>query len=266
MKKSYKKIFIILTFVLITVITYAFSIYKNKTEIPKLQIEEIKPTSEKIPEVELKPEIKTKEFYKITDRSTIIPVDKTNKKKILLLTIDDGPSKRTKDMIEILNKHNAKAIFFINGMHDKANEGVIKYIYDEGYALGNHTWDHPYLKKLKDETIIKKDIDKNSDLILKLTGSLPHFFRAPYGESTIQIRDYIKEKKMISMNWSGAAKDWEKSTVNKDIFISNVTKDLHSGSIILIHEHPWSLANLDALLTTLESDGYTYVDPKDIIE
>jgi hypothetical protein len=68
------------------------------------------------------------------------------------------------------------------------------------------------------------------------------------------------------MNWSGAAKDWEKSTVEKDIFISNVTSNLHSGSIILIHEHPWSLANLDALLTTLESDGYTYVDPKNIIE
>jgi peptidoglycan/xylan/chitin deacetylase (PgdA/CDA1 family) len=151
-------------------------------------------------------------------------------------------------------------------MHDSANAGVIEQTAKEGFAVGNHTWDHLNLKKEEDVNIIEKEINKDSELINKLTGSFPRFFRAPYGESNTYIRKLAKDKGMIFMDWSGAAKDWEKSTIEKDIFINNVTNNLHSGSIILIHEHPWSLANLDALLTTLESDGYTYVDPKNIIE
>lgn len=204
--------------------------------------------------------------YKISGRSMVIPEDITNKTKIVLLTIDDGPSSRTGEMIEILKKHNAKAIFFINGMHNKESPGVIENTIKEGYEIGNHTWSHLNLKKERDMIVSEKEINRNSDLIKNLTGKSPRFFRAPYGESNPIIRKYVKDQGMIFMDWSGAAMDWDKSTKEKDVFVNNVMNNIHSGSIILIHEHPWSIANLDALLTTIESKGYTYVDPKDIIE
>ena len=72
-------------------------------------------------------------------------------------------------------------------------------------------------------------------------------------------------KKALKLIW-GFRTDWEKPARAKDVFISNVTKNLTPGSIILIHEHPWSLSNLDALLSTLDSLGYTYVDPNNIVE
>jgi peptidoglycan/xylan/chitin deacetylase (PgdA/CDA1 family) len=169
-------------------------------------------------------------------------------------------------MIKILKNHKAKAIFFINGIHDKNNKDVIGEIAKDGFAVGNHTWNHVNLKRTKDTVLIENEINNNSELIKNLTGNNPRFFRPPYGESTGTIRKMIKDKGMIFMNWSGAAKDWEKATQEKDIFVSNVMNDLHSGSIILIHEHPWSLANLDALLSKMDSEGYSYVDPADIIE
>ncbi len=204
--------------------------------------------------------------YFIKDRSIVFPKDIKGNKKVVLLTIDDGPSSRTLEMIDILKKHNAKAIFFINGSNNRNNPSVIKKTVEEGFTVGNHTWSHLNLKKEKDFNVIKKEVIKNSELIKTLTNSLPKFFRAPYGESTLPIRDFIKEEGMIFMDWSDAALDWEKSTKEKDIFVSNVTKRLAPGSIILIHEHPWSLANLDSLLTILEKDGYTYVDPNNIVE
>lgn len=204
--------------------------------------------------------------YKIVSRSVVVPEDVTNKTKAVLLTIDDGPSSHTKEMIDILNRHNAKAIFFINGMHEKGHPGIIEDTYKEGFAIGNHTWDHLNLRKEKDEKIIEQEINKNTELITKLTGSHPRFFRAPYGDSNPYVRKLVKDDGMIFMDWSGAALDWEKSTIEKDVFVGNVMRNIHSGSIILIHEHPWSVANLDALLTDIESKGYTYVDPKDIIE
>ncbi len=206
------------------------------------------------------------EKYIIKNRSTVIPIEKNGNRKVVLLTIDDGPTKRTLDIINILKKHDAKAIFFINGMFDKNNSGIIKQTAKDGFAIGNHTWNHQNLKKINDIKIIENEINRNSDLINTITGNNPRFFRAPYGESTQQIRKIIKDDGMIFMDWSDTAKDWEISSKDVGVFIKNVTDDLHDGSIILMHEHPWSLQNLDALLSTLDSLGYSYVNPDNIIE
>lgn len=103
-------------------------------------------------------------------------------------------------------------------------------------------------------------------MINKLIGSPTRFFRAPYGESNEEVRKYVKGNGMIMMDWSGSVLDWTKASHEQSVFVENAMNNLHSGSIILIHEHPWSLANLDALLTRIEKDGYTYIDPKNIIE
>lgn len=254
-----KKIYAIPIFIFVIVITYGISL---------AEIEAPKPSIEKIEEIKLAEKIASNddEKYVIISRSVVAPKNILNKNKIVLLTIDDGPSVRTKDMMAILKNHNAKAIFFINGMNDKYRPGVIEEIAKEGFYVGNHTWSHLNLKKQNDDSIINKEINKNSELIKKLTGTPSLFFRAPFGESNPHIRKIVKDDGMIFMDWSGTAMDWDKSTVEKDIFVNNVMNNVHSGSIILIHEHPWSLANLDALLIKLEGEGYTYVDPKNIIE
>ncbi|MNW12727.1 hypothetical protein D3C71_2104930 [compost metagenome] len=56
----------------------------------------------------------------------------------------------------------------------------------------------------------------------------------------------------------------EKEQGKTDNLIKNVTDQLHSGSNILMHELPWTVEALDKLLTTLESKGYSFVDPRSI--
>jgi peptidoglycan/xylan/chitin deacetylase (PgdA/CDA1 family) len=253
---KYKKLFIIIS-AFIFVITISYGLSAAKIEAPK--------SSGEIPIIKNN-SVNNLEKYKIINRSIVVPLDILNKKKIILLTVDDGPSKRTLEIIDILKKHNAFAIFFINGMNDKNNQGTIEQINKEGFTVGNHTWSHLNLKKEKDVNIIDNEIIKNGELINKNTGSFPRFFRAPYGESTPSIRKFVKDNGMIFMDWSGSALDWNKASREKDVFVSNVINNLHSGSIILIHEHPWSVANLDALLTKIESEGYTYVNPNNIIQ
>lgn len=265
---------LVLIFVITLIIIYISKEYRNKSPLPQKDKpiyvnndfldNQVLAVDEKINIP--KEVVVNSEKYKIVNRSVVIPENILNKKKVVLLTIDDGPSSRTKEIINILNKHNAKGIFFINGMHEKGYPNVIADIVKEGHVVGNHTWNHLNLKKEKNLKIIESEINKNTELINKLTGSNPRFFRAPYGESNAYIRELVKDDGMLFMDWSGAALDWDKSTIEKDIFIGNVMKNIHSGSIILIHEHPWSVANLDSLLTTIESEGYTYVNPSDIIE
>ncbi len=201
--------------------------------------------------------------YYINKNFDLIPNDKNTNKKVILITIDDGPGKTDKDLIAILNKHNAKAIFFINGIHDKTNPGNIKMLFDAGFAIGNHTWSHPNLKKTKNETV-KKEINDNTELIAKITGENPKFFRPPFGISTPYAKDLIKKDGMIFMNWSGAAKDWEKNAKDKKVFTKNVMGNLHNGEILLLHGHLWTVKYLDDLLTAIELKGYTFVDPNQI--
>ena len=205
-----------------------------------------------------------KRTYHENKSSDLVPNDPKGDKKVVLITIDDGPTKYAESMMNTLDKHNAKAIFFINGIHVKNElKDVLKTEVDRGFAVGNHTWSHPYLKRISFEAA-KSEIDKNSKLIEGSTGEAPKFFRAPFGESTQEERDYIKNKGMIYMNWSGSVKDWEAKSKNKDVFMSNVMKDLHPGEIILIHEHKETDMYLDELLTKIEEKGYTILDPKNI--
>lgn len=50
-------------------------------------------------------------------------------------------------LIDTLDKHNAKAIFFVNGYRVKSHPELLKLIHDRGQIVGNHAWDHEDLKK-----------------------------------------------------------------------------------------------------------------------
>jgi peptidoglycan/xylan/chitin deacetylase (PgdA/CDA1 family) len=173
-----------------------------------------------------------KNGYYINKNFDLIPNDKAMNKKVVLITIDDGPGKTDRDLINTLKKHNAKAIFFINGIHDKDYKSNIKMLFDEGFSIGNHTWSHANLKKSKEDTI-KKEIDDNTKLIVKLTGQNPRFFRPPYGAINTFTKNLVKKEGMLFMNWSGAAKDWEKNTKDEKVFSKNDCREKDFALMLL---------------------------------
>ena len=260
---KHRKILYLIFLIIIVIIITSFFWPKNE-KINLVQSE--KETRQKETIITSQLPQKIVDQYIISKNFDIVPKDPKSNKKIVLLTIDDGPSSQAIQMMKILEAHKIKAIFFINGMHDKANPGVIKEEAKAGFPIGNHTWSHINLAKTKNLDLINKEINSNADLIIKESSIAPRFFRSPYGVSSTYSRDLVKKDNMISMNWSDAAKDWEKTAKNQDVFVKNVTDGLHPGSIILIHEHPWSLANLDAMITTIEQKGYTFADPNNIVE
>lgn len=79
----------------------------------------------------------------------IKPNDEASPNKVVLLTFDDGPKeeKMITSLIDTLDKHNAKAIFFVNGYRVKSHPELLKLIHERGQIVGNHAWDHEDLKK-----------------------------------------------------------------------------------------------------------------------
>ncbi|HEY0826755.1 MAG TPA: polysaccharide deacetylase family protein, partial [Bacilli bacterium] len=109
--------------------------------------------------------------YQMNKNYFIVPKVDSDSKKIVLLTFDDGPKEKAMidEIINILDRHKAKAIFFVNGYRIKQNPDLLKLIVDRGQIIGNHAWDHINLKKESNETVTKQIMDVQ-EIVKQLTG------------------------------------------------------------------------------------------------
>lgn len=225
------------------------------------------PVSTPVPTVTTpSPEVVKKEYH-MNKNYDIVPNDPNGNKKIVLLTFDDGPKEQAMNqaLIDILKKHNAKAIFFLNGYRIKQKPELVKLIHNSGNPIGNHAWDHENLKSMTNEKI-DQQVDDVQKIVKELTGQSPVFFRPPFGSGNDYLKAKVKNNKMLYMTWSNGSLDWDMTNKNNDSgkVIENVMKQLHGGSNILMHELPWTVKALDTLLTQLEEQGYSFVDPNAI--
>ncbi|MEC0237403.1 polysaccharide deacetylase family protein [Paenibacillus kribbensis] len=210
----------------------------------------------------------TNKTYHLDKAYNVVPNQEGVEKKVILLTFDDGPKEAAmiNKIIDTLDKHKAKAIFFVNGYRVKEHPELLKLIHDRGQPIGNHSWDHIVLKN-KSEAEVKKQIETVQKIVKDITGQAPVFFRPPHGAGGDVGRKVAKENGLLYMTWSVGSLDWtmKKSQPNKtDALLKNVTEQLHPGSNILMHELPWTAEALDSLLTRLEQKGYRFVDPQSI--
>lgn len=202
--------------------------------------------------------------YKINKNYDFVPIDPSGNKKVVLLTFDDGPKdkKTIESLLDTLDKHKAKAIFFVNGYRVKQNPDLLKLMYERGQTIGNHSWDHIDLKKENNEKI-DKQIGDVQQIVKDVTGTAPKFFRPPFGSSNDHVKEVAKNEGMLFMTWSNGSLDWETKTNDKaGEVINNVMRQLHPGSNILMHELTWTAEALDKLLTELEGKGYSFLDPQ----
>ena len=67
------------------------------------------------------------------------------KEKVAYLTFDDGPdNKNTPAILDILKNYGVPATFYVVGTMVEENPEVLKRIFEEGHAIGNHTYSHDY--------------------------------------------------------------------------------------------------------------------------
>jgi|HigsolmetaAR203D_1030402.scaffolds.fasta_scaffold01381_4 peptidoglycan/xylan/chitin deacetylase (PgdA/CDA1 family) len=190
------------------------------------------------------------------------PIDPEGDRKVVLLTFDDGPKSEETlaPLLAALDKHDAKAIFFVNGFRVEQNPELLKKIYDSGHYVGNHSWDHILLTERTQEEI-ERQIRDVQEIVRQLTGEAPRFFRPPHGAGNDTVRKVVREEGMLYMTWSNGSLDWDKDNQTPEDVIRNVMEQLHPGSNILMHELPWTAEALDTLLTRLEEEGYAFLDP-----
>lgn len=201
-------------------------------------------------------------LYRMTEIYTIVPIEQGADKNVVLLTFDDGPKDETMvtSMLEVLEKHEAKAIFFVNGFRVEQNPELLKMIHEKGHAIGNHSWDHINLREASNDQI-DQQVEAVQRKVEELTGEAPQFFRPPHGAGNDYLKQKVKEEGMLYMTWSTSPEDWLAQNQTAEKVIELTLERVHPGANLLMHEVPWTVEALDEMLTKLKEKGYAFVDP-----
>ena len=182
--------------------------------------------------------------------------------KVIYLTFDAGyENGATERILDALQKHQAKAAFFLVGNYIEKNADLVRRMVAEGHTVGNHTMHHPDMSKLKDKEAFAKELQDLEELFLEKTGKpLPKYYRPPQGIYSEENLKLAKDLGYKTVFWSLAYVDWKNdSQPSKEEAFAKLLPRIHPGAVALLHSTSETNAQiLDELLTKWEEMGYHF--------
>ena len=187
--------------------------------------------------------------------------------KTCYLTFDDGPSDNTLKIIEVLNKYNIKATFFVTG---KSKTEYMKNIVDSGNAIALHTYSHDYSKIYSSESAYFEDLNQISDLVKTKTGVETKVMRFPGGSSNTighismkTLCNSVESKGYSYFDWNCDSGDARSNHVSADKILQNIKNDVGSQKnlTVLMHDTSAKTTTVEALPSVIEflkSKGYVF--------
>ncbi len=134
---------------------------------------------------------------------------RTNFARNLALTFDDGPNpSMTPKLLDLLDRHNAKATFFLIGRYVRECPELVKETVARGHLVGNHTETHPNLFRLTRREI-RIELRLCHDAISSVLGSPPEWFRPPFGFRNPWVIPAARELGYRTVMWTLIPGDWK---------------------------------------------------------
>ncbi len=186
-----------------------------------------------------------------------------NDEKVIYLTFDEGNLESyLPEIVDILNKNDIKATFFLCRGFIKNNPELMTEMLDKGHSIGNHTANHISMPTLANSENFKKylkELSLTEETFKEVTGkSMDKIYREPRGEYSLRSLSIIKDLGYRTYFWSAAYKDWD-DTLTKEQALKEMINHVHNGAIYLLH--PNSKGNylaLDDFIKQMKEQGYTF--------
>lgn len=185
----------------------------------------------------------------------------TKSDKMVAFTFDDGPSYNTIKIVNTLVKYDSKATFFLVGNQIEKYAKTMDVLVKNGMDIGNHTYSHKELTKLRDKEILK-EIDLTNEVIYNKTGIKPMFLRPSYGAMNKRIK---KLSTMPIIIWNIDTLDWKYHNSNK--IKDKILKYVSDGDIILMHDtYAATLNAVEMVIPELKKQGYKIVSVSELFK
>ncbi len=190
--------------------------------------------------------------------------------KTVYLTFDDGPDdKNTPAVLDILREAGVKATFYVTGRQAEAHPDVLQRIYDEGHAIGNHSYDHRYEKLYPDVNGFLAEMERTDEIIYGILGVRPLILRAPggrIGHFTAAYAPAIRANGYVEHDWNVSSADAAPGHPVAQDFIDNISSETDQEvaartAIILMHSsegHEETVKALPKIIELLKAKGYTF--------
>jgi peptidoglycan-N-acetylglucosamine deacetylase len=132
----------------------------------------------------------------------------TNSARKLAITFDDGPNPEiTPELLNLLDRYQAKATFFLIGRFVRECPALVKEAVARGHVIGNHTDTHPNLS-LFTPSQIRGELRLCHDAISSVIGALPKWFRPPFGMRNPWVIPEAKKLGYRTAMWTLIPGDW----------------------------------------------------------
>lgn len=189
--------------------------------------------------------------------------------KTVYLTFDDGPDpENTPLVLAILKENNIKATFFVVGSEVSKNAELIKQIYMDGHAIGNHTYNHVYRELYQSSTAYIEQLQRNDKEIKNILNVRPRISRAPGGTAghfTVEYWKALKAQGYIEVGWnisSGDASNAKAGTILQNV-VNQTNKNtfLWSHAILLMHDgrgHSETIKALPSIIKFYKEQGFEF--------
>ncbi len=201
-------------------------------------------------------------FIRMSRNLPIYCVDIKDKKIAMSFDVSWG-NDNTDKILDILDKYNIKATFFLVGGWIDENPDKVKEIYKRGHEIGNHSNKHPDMTKISRERIIQ-EIDISDAKIRQLTGEGTKLFRFPEGSYNDMSVQTASETGHYCIQWDVDSIDWREE--GADIEYSRIIKNTKPGSILLFHNNAkYTPGNLPRIIQKLQGEGYKFEKIGDLI-
>jgi len=182
------------------------------------------------------------------------------------LTIDDGPSQETGAVLDLLDRHHAKATFFLVAERAARQPELAREILRRGHGIGNHSTSHPqaWFWALGPRRMAAQ-IDQAQAILRDITGQAPRWFRAVVGMANPFVSASLKKNGLARVAWSARGFDGVRG--EPDRVVARIVGALEPGAIVLLHEgapHGNNLAIIEGVLKAMDARDYTAVLPENL--
>ena len=175
----------------------------------------------------------------------------------VLLTFDDGPDpERTPAILEILRKHEAKAMFFLIGRKIEGQEKLIQDMAKEGHMIGSHSQNHLPWMGFMGRSQVEQELGQAHSILQKVVPYAGNWFRPPFGVTNPILAKASRKLGLQSVAWT--VRSFDTARHNPENLVKTLLSQIKGSDIVLLHDtQQVTVDALEALILGLKKKNYT---------
>jgi peptidoglycan/xylan/chitin deacetylase (PgdA/CDA1 family) len=180
------------------------------------------------------------------------------------ITFDDGPSADTPRVVEILERHQVKATFFVLAANARRHPDVLRLLAERGHTVAIHGVTHRKIHR-ESQASVERELSAAMDQLAALGVPPARLYRPPHGrKSTAALR---AARRLGCQLWAWSRGVWDTDRPDPDVLVKRATRFARPGMVLLLHdgrgdeERPDIAPMLSALprvLERLRAGGFTF--------